>query len=116
LPFGVRIETAVVGSRAIGADTASSDVDVLAVGNVNLNTFFELFKSRIRKWNAVCAQGETVIPKRHVKDAAVQMMKLSVCGASIDLQYAPAAKVVERYVISIRLTFQAMLMLSYYHL
>ncbi|EIN08401.1 hypothetical protein PUNSTDRAFT_144010 [Punctularia strigosozonata HHB-11173 SS5] len=93
LPSGVQIVTEVVGSRALDVDTAYSDIDILAVGNLALNTFFELSKARIREWNTICSADEMIALKRHVRDAAVQMMKLETRNVSVDLQYAPAARV-----------------------
>jgi endonuclease/exonuclease/phosphatase family metal-dependent hydrolase len=98
LPAGVKLVLELVGSRALSVDTASSDLDVLAVGNLGQGTFFELARSRIRTWRRACEAngGSEVVLKRFVRDAAVPMMRLAVGGVEIDLQYAPAAKVVER--------------------
>jgi endonuclease/exonuclease/phosphatase family metal-dependent hydrolase len=100
LPAGVKLVFEPVGSRMLGADTASSDLDVLCVGNLGQTTFFNLMRTRIRSHTRLCTAARrpaTLILRRFVRDAAVPMMRLQVDGVEVDLQYAPAAKVAERW-------------------
>jgi endonuclease/exonuclease/phosphatase family metal-dependent hydrolase/2'-5' RNA ligase len=90
-PSAVRLVLAPVGSFAMGYHTPDSDIDCVVVGNVNPNTFWGLIRSRIR---AAGGQGPVKL-RRFVKDALVQMMELQVDLVKVDLQYCPAANLIE---------------------
>ncbi|TDL29620.1 hypothetical protein BD410DRAFT_32147 [Rickenella mellea] len=83
-----------VGSYAMGVDFVDSDVDCIVVGNVSAPTFWALVKQKIRG-QTHRSRDDQVKLRRHVKDAAVQMMVLECAGIKIDLQYCPAAQIVE---------------------
>lgn len=100
LPPGVKVILEPVGSRMLGVDTAASDLDMLAVSNLGQITFFDLMRARIRSWTRACQVARvpcTFVLRRFVRDAAVPMLRLQVHGVEVDLQYAPAAKVAERW-------------------
>jgi 2'-5' RNA ligase/endonuclease/exonuclease/phosphatase family metal-dependent hydrolase len=100
LPPGVKLVFEPVGSRMLGVDTSSSDLDVLVIGNLGQDTFFGLMRARIRAWARACRAAQapcTLVLRRFVRDATVPMMRLQVDGVEVDLQYAPAAKVAERW-------------------
>jgi 2'-5' RNA ligase/endonuclease/exonuclease/phosphatase family metal-dependent hydrolase len=101
LPSGVKVILEPVGSHMLSVDTAASDIDMLAVGNLGQRTFFDLMRARIRAWARACAAARvpcTLVLRRFVRDAAVPMLRLQVHGVEVDLQYAPAAMVAERWV------------------
>jgi endonuclease/exonuclease/phosphatase family metal-dependent hydrolase len=90
----VRLIVVPVGSFAMGYHTPESDVDCVVVGNLNRQTFWALVRCKIQ----AAGSGSPVGLRRFVKDALVQTMVLDVQGVKIDLQYCPAANLVERYV------------------
>jgi 2'-5' RNA ligase/endonuclease/exonuclease/phosphatase family metal-dependent hydrolase len=96
LPSVVRLVVVPVGSFAIGYHTTNSDVDCVVIGNINSQTFWSLVRWKIH----VAGSSGRVKLRRFVKDALVQMMELDVEGIKIDLQYCPAAKLVEWYFFS----------------
>ena len=93
----VRLVVAPVGSFAMGYHTANSDLDCVIVGNISPKTFWSLIRLKIRAASAP----QRVKLRRFVKDALVQMMELDIDGVKVDLQYCPAPKLVERYVVSL---------------
>lgn len=80
-----------VGSYALGVWTSESDIDCLCIGGISSKTFFKLARQRLIK--AEC-QGVRII--RRVEANTGTMLELSVNGIAMDLQYCPAARVVER--------------------
>jgi endonuclease/exonuclease/phosphatase family metal-dependent hydrolase len=80
-----------VGSYALGVWTAESDIDCLCIGTISSKTFFKLSRQRIMK-----AESQGVRILRKVEASTGTMLELSVNGISMDLQYCPAAQVVER--------------------
>jgi poly(A) polymerase Pap1 len=81
-----------VGSYALGVWTSDSDIDCLCVGTISSKTFFKLARQRLVK-----AEGRGVRIMRKVEASTGTMLELSVNGVAMDLQYCPAARVVERY-------------------
>ncbi|KAH7095320.1 hypothetical protein FB567DRAFT_26608 [Paraphoma chrysanthemicola] len=81
-----------VGSYALGVWTAESDIDCLCIGTISSKTFFKLVRQRIGK-----ADGQSVRILRKVEANTGTMLELSVDGIAMDLQYCPAARVVERF-------------------
>ncbi|KAF2704140.1 hypothetical protein K504DRAFT_462729 [Pleomassaria siparia CBS 279.74] len=81
-----------VGSYAIGTWTSASDVDCLCIGSISSKTFFKLARHRIFK-----AQNRGVRLMRKVEANTGTMFELSVGGLAMDLQYCPAARIVERW-------------------
>ncbi|KAF2657831.1 hypothetical protein K491DRAFT_676952 [Lophiostoma macrostomum CBS 122681] len=81
-----------VGSYALGVWTSSSDIDCLCIGSISSKMFFKLAKQRI---NRADAQGVRLI--RRVDANTGTMLELSVNGVAFDLQYCPAARIVERW-------------------
>jgi endonuclease/exonuclease/phosphatase family metal-dependent hydrolase/2'-5' RNA ligase len=80
-----------VGSYALGAWTAESDIDCLCIGTISSKTFFRLARQRLAK---ASDQGVRIL--RKVEASTGTMLELSVNGVAMDLQYCPAASVVER--------------------
>ncbi|KAF2026717.1 hypothetical protein EK21DRAFT_73603 [Setomelanomma holmii] len=81
-----------VGSYALGVWTSESDIDCLCIGTISSKTFFKLVRHRILK-----AEGQDVRILRKVEANTGTMLELSVNGVAMDLQYCPAARVVERW-------------------
>jgi 2'-5' RNA ligase len=80
-----------VGSYALGVWTTASDIDCLCIGSISSKTFFKLARQRIHR-----AEAHSVRLLRRVEASTGTMFELSVNGISMDLQYCPAAQVVER--------------------
>jgi hypothetical protein len=80
-----------VGSYALDVWTSESDIDCLCVGTISSKTFFKLALQRLAK---ASDQGVRVL--RKVVANTGTMLELSVNGVAMDLQYCPAARVVER--------------------
>lgn len=81
-----------VGSYALGVWDGSSDLDCLAIGSISSKTFFQLALQRIRR-----AEAKGVRLIRKVDANTGTMLELSVNGINADLQYCPAASIVERW-------------------
>ncbi|KAF2675888.1 hypothetical protein K458DRAFT_492786 [Lentithecium fluviatile CBS 122367] len=81
-----------VGSYALGVWTAASDIDCLCIGSISSKTFFRLAIQRIHK-----AQSRGVRLLRKVQANTGTMLELSVLGVNMDLQYCPAAGIVQRW-------------------
>ena len=84
-----------VGSYALGAWTTSSDIDCLCIGSISSKTFFKLARQRIVK----ASSSFEIRLLRRVEANTGTMLELLVNGIKMDLQYCPAAKIVERYLI-----------------
>lgn len=80
-----------VGSYAMDVDTSESDIDCLCIGTISSKTFFKLARQRLQK-----AEGQGIRILRKVEASTGTMLELSVSGIPMDLQYCPAARVVER--------------------
>ena len=80
-----------VGSYAMGTWTSSSDIDCLCIGSISSKTFFKLARHRIFK-----AQARGIRLIRKVDANTGTMFELSVGDVALDLQYCPAAAIVER--------------------
>jgi hypothetical protein len=80
-----------VGSYALGVWTSESDIDCLCIGTISSKTFFKLARQRLVK-----AHDQGVRVLRKVEANTGTMLELSVIGVAMDLQYCPAARVVER--------------------
>ncbi|KAF2018297.1 hypothetical protein BU24DRAFT_421277 [Aaosphaeria arxii CBS 175.79] len=81
-----------VGSYALGVWTSASDIDCLCIGSISSKTFFKLARQRIHR-----AQDQGVRFLRRVEASTGTMFEISVNGVSMDLQYCPAARIVERW-------------------
>ncbi|KAF2629963.1 hypothetical protein BU25DRAFT_262141 [Macroventuria anomochaeta] len=81
-----------VGSFALDVDTSTSDIDCLCIGSISSKTFFKLARQRLQK-----ADSQVIRILRKVKASTGTMLELSVNGVPMDLQYCPAARVVERW-------------------
>jgi endonuclease/exonuclease/phosphatase family metal-dependent hydrolase len=81
-----------VGSFAMETDTSTSDIDCLCIGSISSKTFFKLARQRLQK-----AESQGVRILRKVEAGTGTMLELSVNGVPMDLQYCPAARVVERW-------------------
>ncbi|KAF2470501.1 uncharacterized protein BDR25DRAFT_334500 [Lindgomyces ingoldianus] len=81
-----------VGSYALGVWTFASDIDCLCIGSISSKTFFKLARQRIHR-----AEVQGVRLMRRVEAHTGTMYELSVNGVSMDLQYCPAARIVERW-------------------
>lgn len=88
---GIPLVMVPVGSYALNVWTADSDIDCLCIGAVSPKTFFKLARQRLVK-----AANPQVRILRKVEASTGTMLELSVNGALVDLQYCPAAKVLER--------------------
>lgn len=80
-----------VGSFAMKVDTSDSDIDCLCIGAISSKTFFKLVRQRLQK-----AESQGIRILRKVEASTGTMLELSVNGVPLDLQYCPAARVVER--------------------
>jgi endonuclease/exonuclease/phosphatase family metal-dependent hydrolase len=80
-----------VGSYALGVWTSESDIDCLCIGTISSKTFFKLARQRLNK-----AHDKGVRVLRKVEASTGTMLELSVNGIYMDLQYCPAASVIER--------------------
>jgi endonuclease/exonuclease/phosphatase family metal-dependent hydrolase len=80
-----------VGSYALEVWTSESDIDCLCIGTISSKTFFKLVRQRLVK---AFDQGVRIL--RKVEANTGTMLELSVNGLAMDLQYCPAARVVER--------------------
>lgn len=80
-----------VGSYALGVWTSASDIDCLCIGSISSKTFFKLARQRITK-----AEEQGIRLLRKVEAATGTMLELSVNDIYMDLQYCPAARIVER--------------------
>jgi endonuclease/exonuclease/phosphatase family metal-dependent hydrolase/2'-5' RNA ligase len=83
-----------VGSYALDVWTSESDIDCLCIGTISSKTFFKLARQRLVK-----AESQGVRILRRVEANTGTMLELSVNGIYMDLQYCPASRVVERYVV-----------------
>ncbi|KAJ4290837.1 hypothetical protein N0V90_010032 [Kalmusia sp. IMI 367209] len=81
-----------VGSYALNIWTPESDIDCLCIGSISSKTFFQLARQRIRR-----AESQGVRLLRKVEANTGTMLELSVNGVNMDLQYCPAANVVQRW-------------------
>lgn len=81
-----------VGSYALNVWTPESDIDCLCIGPISSRTFFQLARQRIVKADA---KGLRLL--RKVEANTGTMLELSVNGVNMDLQYCPAADIVNRY-------------------
>ncbi|KAL2869380.1 uncharacterized protein BJX67DRAFT_379398 [Aspergillus lucknowensis] len=81
-----------VGSYGLGVWTGSSDIDLLAIGQVSPRTFFALIVAKLRR----ATDGEIKI-LRKVKAASGTMLELEVRGVRADLQYCAATRVAESW-------------------
>jgi uncharacterized protein (UPF0248 family)/2'-5' RNA ligase len=81
-----------VGSYAVGVWTSTSDIDCLCIGSISSKTFFKLARHRIFK-----AQDRGVRLMRKVEANTGTMFELTVGDVALDLQYCPAARIVERW-------------------
>lgn len=88
---GIPLVMVAVGSFAMKVDTSSSDIDCLCVGSISSKTFFKLARQRLQK-----AENQGIRILRKVEASTGTMFELSVNGVPMDLQYCPAARVVER--------------------
>jgi endonuclease/exonuclease/phosphatase family metal-dependent hydrolase len=80
-----------VGSYAMKVDTLHSDIDCLCIGTISSKTFFKLARQRLQK-----AESQGIRILRKVEASTGTMLELSVNGIPMDLQYCPAARIVER--------------------
>ncbi len=80
-----------VGSYAMGTWTAESDIDCLCIGTISSKTFFRLARQRLMK-----AESQGVRIMRKVEANTGTMLELNINGVAMDLQYCPAARIVER--------------------
>ncbi|KAF2742084.1 hypothetical protein M011DRAFT_294760 [Sporormia fimetaria CBS 119925] len=80
-----------VGSYALDVWDAGSDIDCLCIGRISSKTFFQLARQRIRR----VAPHVRLI--RRVDANSGTMLELTVNGINVDLQYCPAAQIVERW-------------------
>ncbi|KAI2080730.1 hypothetical protein LOZ36_006416 [Ophidiomyces ophidiicola] len=81
-----------VGSYGMGVWSPSSDIDCLFIGPISSKTFFAIAEQRLRK-----AADKDIRILRKVKAATGTMLEIEVDGIKCDLQYCPAARVVERW-------------------
>ncbi|KNG52715.1 duf455 domain-containing protein [Stemphylium lycopersici] len=81
-----------VGSYALDIWTSDSDIDCLCIGTISSKTFFKLARQRMIK-----AGNSQVRILRKVEASTGTMLELSVNGVLMDMQYCPAAQVVERW-------------------
>ncbi|KAL5121087.1 hypothetical protein ACEQ8H_000938 [Pleosporales sp. CAS-2024a] len=81
-----------VGSYALHVWTIESDIDCLCIGTISSKTFFKLARQRLFK-----AHDQGVRILRKVEASTGTMLELSIQGVAMDLQYCPAAGVVERW-------------------
>ena len=88
---GIPLVIVPVGSYALGVWTSSSDIDCLCIGSISSKTFFKLARQRLVK-----AGNPQVRILRKVEATTGTMLELSVNGILMDMQYCPAAQVVER--------------------
>ncbi|KAF2810760.1 uncharacterized protein BDZ99DRAFT_386184 [Mytilinidion resinicola] len=86
-----------VGSYGLGVWTTSSDIDCMFLGQISSKTFFALARQRIRK-----ASGLGVRLLRKVDAKTGTMLEIDVRGIRMDIQYCPAARIVENWPESIR--------------
>ena len=89
---GIPLVIVPVGSYALGVWTSSSDIDCLCIGSISSKTFFKLARQRLVK-----AGNPQVRILRKVEATTGTMLELSVNGILMDMQYCPAAQVVERW-------------------
>ncbi|KAH7137934.1 hypothetical protein B0J11DRAFT_513211 [Dendryphion nanum] len=82
-----------VGSYALGVWTSASDIDCLCIGSISSKIFFKLARQRILR-----AEHLGIRLLRKVEAASGTMFEISVNKVSMDLQYCPAARIVERWV------------------
>lgn len=87
-----------VGSYGLGVWTPSSDIDCLCVGPFSSSTFFSLTTQRLRK-----ATHKGIKLMRRVKAHTGIMLEMEVQGVKIDLQYAPAGAIAEKWPDCLRL-------------
>lgn len=80
-----------VGSHAMDVDTSDSDIDCLCIGTISPKTFFKLVRQRLLK-----AEGQGIRILRKVDASTGTMLEISVNSIPMDLQYCPAARVVEK--------------------
>tara|TARA_R110002003_G_scaffold68_7_gene6110 strand:- start:4613 stop:6847 length:2235 start_codon:yes stop_codon:yes gene_type:complete len=80
-----------VGSYGLGVWTSESDIDCLCIATISSRTFFKLARQRLLR-----AEGQDVRIIRKVEANTGTMLELSVNGVPMDLQYCPAARVVEQ--------------------
>ncbi|KAF9731735.1 hypothetical protein PMIN07_007229 [Paraphaeosphaeria minitans] len=81
-----------VGFYALNVWTPESDIDCLCIGSISSKTFFQLARQRILK-----ADGKGACLLRRVEANTGTMLELSINGVNMDLQYCPAANVVDRW-------------------
>jgi poly(A) polymerase Pap1 len=80
-----------VGSYGLDIWTSESDIDCLCIGTISSKTFFKLARQRLIK-----AHDQGVRILRKVEANTGTMLELSVNGVAVDLQYCPAARIIER--------------------
>ncbi|KAH6637689.1 hypothetical protein C7974DRAFT_390010 [Boeremia exigua] len=81
-----------VGSFALNVDTSTSDIDCLCIGSISSKIFFKLARQRLQR-----AETYGIRILRKVEASTGTMLELSVNDVVMDLQYCPAARIVERW-------------------
>jgi len=87
----VPLEVVPIGSYALGVWTSTSDINCLCVGSISSKTFFSLAGQRIRR-----AESLGVRLLRKVEANTGTMYELRVNDIRMNLQYCPAARILER--------------------
>lgn len=83
-----------VGSFGLGVWNPSSDIDCLFIGPISSKNFFSIAEQRLRR-----ASDSGVRILRKVKALSGTMLEVEINGVKCDVQYCPAARVVEVYVL-----------------
>lgn len=84
-----------LGSYCMDTFFTDSDVDILVIGTVAPQAFFDFAGSKLR---ALHSAGESIFKGVHFVNSLVSILELAIMGVKFDLQYCQAAELVQRYV------------------
>jgi poly(A) polymerase Pap1/uncharacterized protein (UPF0248 family)/2'-5' RNA ligase/endonuclease/exonuclease/phosphatase family metal-dependent hydrolase len=87
-----------LGSYLMGTYFADSDVDLLAIGSVSPQVFFDITISELQGLDKNGKNKDDGFKSIHFVNSLVPIVELVVLGIKVDLQYCQAPELLQRYV------------------